>query len=138
MIRIIYIGSLLPKSRVGNFGRAAALAERWEKTMLTLKLKVGAALVLMAGILGAGSGLATYQVWKTDLPDAEQKGERNAQPDPKRKPPAAQPEEPKRAQTEVKPERTDGRGDPLPEGAILRFGSARLRHGGAIRASALS
>jgi WD40 repeat protein len=34
--------------------------------------------------------------------------------------------------------RVDQRGDALPEGALLRFGSARLRHGGVVRASALA
>src|SRR5262245_53247229 len=34
--------------------------------------------------------------------------------------------------------RTDTHGDALPEGALFRFGSIRLRHGATIRASALS
>src|SRR5262249_25895683 len=100
-----------------------------ERAMLTLKLKVGAALVLVVGILGVGAAMAAHQARKADPPAATPNGERRAQ-NPQ--------EEPKRDQADAKQERTDGRGDPLPDGAIVRFGSARLRHGGAIRASALA
>src|SRR5437588_3064639 len=88
--------------------------------MLRLKSKLGAAVVLVVGILGAG--LAADR----------------AQPNPEPKPPAAHPKKAKPDQTEAKQERTDRHGDPLPEGAILRLDSAHLRHGSAIRASALS
>src|SRR5262249_11929012 len=107
-----------------NVGRAGALAMEWEKAMLTLNLKIGAALVLVVGILGASAGLAAYQARESESPDSRQKNERITQPKPDR--------------TEGKQERVDGRGDVLPESAVVRFGSARLRHGGAIRASALS
>jgi len=92
--------------------------------MSTAKRKGGAALVLVVGILGAGAGLVTHPAREADPPAATQNGERRAQP--------------KRDQPEGKQDRTDGRDDPLPEGAARRFGSARLRHGGKIYASALS
>jgi RNA polymerase sigma factor (sigma-70 family) len=121
----------------GHVGRPAALAEGWVKAMLTLKLKAGAALVLVVGILGAGAGLAAYQARQADPAAAREKGElraANAQV----KPPAALLKEPKPDQTAVQPVPKDGHGDSLPDGALLRLGSARLRHGSAIRASALS
>jgi len=97
--------------------RAIALAEEWGRKMLTVKLKVGTVLIL-CGILGAG--LAAFQPREANPPAAEN-------------PPATKPDEAKTAQ-----QRTDARGDSLPEGAIVRFGSAHLRHGSSIRASALS
>jgi WD40 repeat protein len=115
----------------GEIGRAAALAEGWERAMLTLKLKVGAALVLVVGILGAAAGLACHQAWVPDPSEARQKDDPAAPPDPQPKPPAENP-------GQARPELADGRGDFLPEGAILRFGSARFRHGARISASALS
>jgi RNA polymerase sigma factor (sigma-70 family) len=107
-----------------NVGRAGALVTEWEKAMLTLKLKIGAALVLVVGILGAGMGLAAYQAREPEPPDARKREDETPRPNPNK--------------TEEKQVRLDGRGDLLPEGAVLRFGSARLRHGGVVRASALS
>jgi hypothetical protein len=37
-----------------------------------------------------------------------------------------------------KPPRTDRFGDPLPDGALARLGSARLRHGSVVKAIAVS
>jgi RNA polymerase sigma factor (sigma-70 family) len=41
----------------GNGSRASVLAKEWEKATWTLKLKVGASLVLAVGILAGGAGL---------------------------------------------------------------------------------
>jgi WD40 repeat protein len=96
--------------------------------MLTLKLKVGAALVLAVGILGAGAGLAAYQARQTDSPGKKQEDGRQArargaeEPQPEEKPPV----------------RTDRHGDPLPPGAVVRLGTSRFRIPGEVGALAFS
>jgi RNA polymerase sigma factor (sigma-70 family) len=111
------VGHLAGGAAAGEIGRTAVLAESGEAALGMLRLKAGAALVLTVAILG--TGLAAFQVRKADAPEPRQ-------------------EESKRAATEREQERTDEHGDPLPQGALLRFGSARLRHGSVIYASALS
>jgi WD40 repeat protein len=82
----------------------------------TLNVKL-AVLVLLAGLVAASVGGWTYQAGPSATP-AEQ-------------PPDAP------QQRELGP-RTDARGDPLPEGAIARLGTVRLRHGGAVWSLAFS
>jgi RNA polymerase sigma factor (sigma-70 family) len=110
-------------------GQAVALAEGWTQAMLTWQLKLGATLVLLFAMLGAGAGLAAYQAQQVHSPNAQQ----NENP----KTPTAPSKQPVTPIAE-KQERKDGRGDPLPEAASLRFGSAHMRHGGTIWASKLS
>jgi WD40 repeat protein len=89
-------------------------------TLSRVKAVVG--LLLALGVLaGATAGLAHQSL---------------TQPVPQGKQPEKRAEQPKAV--EEKTARLDGHGDALPEGAILRFGSARLRHGGTIYASALA
>lgn len=98
-----------------------ALADAACKSLGVIKLKA-AVLLLLAGLVGAGAGLATFH-----------RGD--PQPNAQANPPAGKQ---KSDQIEAKQVRLDPRGDPLPEAAVLRFGSARLRHGGVIWNSALS
>jgi WD40 repeat protein len=121
-----------------SVGRAAALADELEKTMLTVKLKVGAALVFLVGILGTGVGLTAYQSQGANPRQARPSNGLIEQQDSQAKPPVAKPEGAQPDQREAKQKGNDKRGDPLPDGAILRFGSARWRHGGTIYASTLS
>jgi RNA polymerase sigma factor (sigma-70 family) len=109
----------------GNAARVAALAEAWGQAALTLRLKAVTTLVLSAVLLGVGAGLAAYAAREADPAVAGQDN----------KPEPSDPESKPRA---VPGPRTDRRGDPLPDGAALRFGSARLRHGAVVWASALS
>jgi RNA polymerase sigma factor (sigma-70 family) len=110
--------------------RAVLLTEGWGRALLVLKLKWGAALALLFGILCAGAGLAAHQAIQINSPTPQQS------PEPKTRP--ALSKEPKSVAIAEKPQRKDERGDPLPEAALLRFGSARWRHGGVVRASTLS
>src|SRR5262249_46310947 len=89
--------------------------------MVGTKAKL-AVLVLLAGIIGGTVGLAS-SVWPTAA------GE---QANSEAKPNASSP------QVDGRKPMTDAHGDPLPRGAIARFGSARWRHCGIIYASALS
>jgi RNA polymerase sigma factor (sigma-70 family) len=115
---------LAGQSLEGNASRVAALAEGWGRVALTLRLKAVATLAFSTVLLGVGVGLAAYTAREADPPIAGQ-DDRPAQSNAEAKPAAPGP-------------RTDRRGDPLPDGAVVRFGSARLRHGAVIWASALS
>jgi RNA polymerase sigma factor (sigma-70 family) len=101
--------------------RVAALAEGGLKSMTAVKLKIGAALVLLTGVLVGGAGLAAYQARTATTPAdrgevVSRIGAREAdQPKPEAD----------------KPPRTDWQGDPLPEGVLARMGSGRLRDRGA-------
>jgi RNA polymerase sigma factor (sigma-70 family) len=78
--------------------------------------RVIAVLVLLAGIAGLGAGVNGRRA------EAEPPAAEAAQP------PAAAPARPG----------MDAQGDPLPEGALLRVGTVRFRHGKSIEAGALS
>jgi RNA polymerase sigma factor (sigma-70 family) len=119
------VRSLAGGATEGRAARAMALVEGWERAMLTVKWKVGAVLALAAAILGAGAGLAAFVAGEAGPPEARRKGE-----------PAA-PEPKPSADVRGRP-KLDRRGDPLPDRAVVRFGSAHLRHGGRIYGSALS
>jgi RNA polymerase sigma factor (sigma-70 family) len=108
---------------------AAALAEGVMKAMALSKLKIGTVLVLGMTMIAAGAGLSANQAFQ---------GQPQATPSIEPQRPAVAAAEKPADFTRRLAARTDLHGDFLPEGAILRLGSARLRHGGAIRASALS
>lgn len=99
---------------------AAALAEAVMKSMMVTKLKVSLTLALLATFLAGGIGLAAYQVFPaTPLKSVAQD---------------QTPVEKARAsktgtEDEANQVRSDFYGDPLPEGAIARLGTTRLRHG---------
>jgi WD40 repeat protein len=88
------------------------------------RLKAGVALLLTAGLLAAGAGLLGHQEAPPQQP--------GAQPAPA----AAGPARPDAA--EGNPVPVDRHGDPLPDGALLRFGTVRFRHSGGAHAIALS
>jgi RNA polymerase sigma factor (sigma-70 family) len=97
---------------------AAALAGALLRDTSLARLKVVAALVVMAGALAAGSGA----LW---APAPEQ----SVAPPADEKPAAA-------ASQPTRP--VDRQGDALPPGALVRFGTERLRHGHAVTAVAFS
>ncbi len=84
--------------------RVLALVERVDRMLLLAKLQIFALLLLAASIVG-GAGLLAQQ------------GEKAATPPPKDAAPPA------------RAVRVDRQGDPLPEGALARFGTVRLRQG---------
>jgi RNA polymerase sigma factor (sigma-70 family) len=95
--------------------RVAALAEGVLKGMET-RLKLGAALVLLAGAVVGGAALAAHQGRTVNtLPPGEGAPQPVARGTDQPKP---GPESP----------RTDAHGDPLPAGALARLGTVRLRH----------
>jgi RNA polymerase sigma factor (sigma-70 family) len=100
------IARLVVGQRPAVPARVAELAEEGARSMFTAKTKAGAALVFAAGVLAAALGVA-------------------AQPGgpPKDPPPAKAPTPPA-----VPAAKTDAGGDPLPDGAVLRLGTDRLRH----------
>jgi RNA polymerase sigma factor (sigma-70 family) len=110
-----------PAAVAAGSARVGSLVEGVTIPMLASKQKV-AVVLLLAGILVAGTGLL--------IPAASQV------------PPGLTPEPPGRpVAAEVEKEkspRLDRNGDPLPAGALFRFGSLRGRHDGTILASALS
>ncbi|HWG47813.1 MAG TPA: sigma-70 family RNA polymerase sigma factor [Gemmataceae bacterium] len=97
--------------------KVAALMDGVLKSMLLAKLKIAGAVVLMVGMLGGGL-LAPLALSE---PPAE------ATPNPK----AEKAEQP-RPQAKKEQVRTDRYGDPLPPGALARFGTIRLRPGGSV------
>jgi RNA polymerase sigma factor (sigma-70 family) len=93
---------------------AAALAHSVLKTMFLTKLAAGMTVMLIAALVSVTAVAVVYRG--------------SAGEDPQDEPPvAAAPKEP----IADKPQpRTDALGDPLPDGAIARLGTVRLRHGG--------
>jgi RNA polymerase sigma factor (sigma-70 family) len=96
---------------------AVVLAEGALRLLASAKVKAAAALLLLVGLLAAGAGLLTRQVLAAKPFAAE---------------PAAGPKDPAPGEEAKQPPRTDAHGDPLPDGAVARLGSARLRHGNAV------
>jgi RNA polymerase sigma factor (sigma-70 family) len=100
--------------------RAIHLAQEVVQPMLTTKLKLCALVVLLG--FATAAGLAMPQATPQKQP--ESKAEAPAAPQTKAG-------EPRRA--EAKPERKDRQGDPLPQGAITRLGTVRMRHAELVR-----
>ena len=119
----------------GISAQVLVLVEETIREMLWFKAKI---LLMVVGlgltIGGAGwagsSGFREHSKPELTAQVLPEKGRKDQSPS------RNQGEKKKSDQAEEK--RTDSRGDPLPEGAFLRFGSAQLRHGGTIYASALS
>jgi RNA polymerase sigma factor (sigma-70 family) len=100
---------------------AAALAQAACSTLGARTRKAVALLILMAGAVLVGAGGWAYR--GADSP-----------PDDPRPPAPQAPEGKPAAPTAL----TDRLGDPLPEGALVRFGSTRYRHPGGITNAALA
>jgi RNA polymerase sigma factor (sigma-70 family) len=99
---------------------APAVVASTALTLAGARLKVGAVLLLAAGLLAVGTGLLAHRVPDDSAPVSG--GERRAESAPARKEEA----------------RTDRYGDPLPPGALARLGTVRFRHPGQIMALAVS
>jgi RNA polymerase sigma factor (sigma-70 family) len=98
--------------------KAAAVAEGVLRTIALAKLKGWVLLAAVCGALVAGTGVVAHQAWVQRNPEAEPTG----RPMVVR---AALPSEP----SPRKRDRLDAFGDPLPAGALIRLGTARLRVG---------
>ncbi|HTU89884.1 MAG TPA: sigma-70 family RNA polymerase sigma factor [Gemmataceae bacterium] len=108
-------------------GPAVDLARAGLQIMMLSKVKIAAAAVLTMTVFVAGAGLLGRQVWQANR--AEEQREDKTPPAAKAVPkPAAE-----RPQV-----RLDRFGDPLPEGAVARLGTVRLRHGGEVRSVAFA
>jgi RNA polymerase sigma factor (sigma-70 family) len=99
--------------------QALTFAEEVIQAMFVTKLKVGAMVILTASVLVGGAGLAAYQAQTTAQPGAPKQADSAKTAEVRAEQPAPQ---------EVKRPRTDLYGDPLPEGAMARLGTVRLRH----------
>lgn len=89
--------------------QAIALAEGMRNTMMTIQMKLAAAVLLAVAVLGAGSGVVLLQ-----------------------QPAVAQQADPKAPQAADQANPADQYGDPLPQGALARMGTLRWRHGGSV------
>ena len=92
--------------------------------------KVAAVVMLLCAFAGAGVGLALGLTWASDNQGRSSKVELQV---PDQKDVAKQP-----GQKIEGPPALDAHGDPLPPGALLRMGTQRLRHGGALKSLAWS
>jgi RNA polymerase sigma factor (sigma-70 family) len=109
-------------------GPVAALAEGVLQSTTWVPGKAMLAVVLAVCVAGAGAGLVACQAPAEKPPETRQAAVL-APPAPK--------EDRARKEAEEKP-LPDGDGDPLPEGAIARMNTSRLRHGDAVRSLAFS
>ena len=101
---------------------AAILAEGVLRTLFMSKFKVGVCLVLALSLLTAHGGALAYRL-ATTSPESG----------PSTTPAAASAKPSPEKAADLRPILTDSQGDPLPEGAIARLGTERLRHGNSIR-----
>jgi RNA polymerase sigma factor (sigma-70 family) len=113
-VRAAMIRAGLPGAAVGP--AVWALADRAVRVTLVTKLRLLAAAVAVAGVAAVGLGLAAPGPKAADppLPPTPALAARTSAPEPTRAP------------------RADAEGLPLPDGAVARLGSARLRHGGCV------
>jgi len=95
----------------------AALADGMVKTMFIVKVKLAAAVVLMVAALAAGAGLVLVEGKDAEAPLPEET-------------PVAADSKPQAG--------LDAKGEPLPEGAILRLGTLRFRHKGVVSGVGIS
>jgi RNA polymerase sigma factor (sigma-70 family) len=100
--------------------KATLLANGMLKSMFLGKVKTAAAGLLMLGLLGASAGVVAHQTRAQKPAEARQQVAT----------PTTEGEKPKPA--EQKTARLDANGEPLPDEAIARFGSTRLKHSGYI------
>jgi RNA polymerase sigma factor (sigma-70 family) len=98
-------------------GPATVIARAVLRTMVVGRIKVGIALTLVFTLLTAGVGLLGQAAF---APPSGPLGEAKTRSRESEKKPAADP---------LPLARLDRHGDPLPDGAIARLGTARLRHG---------
>jgi RNA polymerase sigma factor (sigma-70 family) len=105
-------------ARAGVSAGAARLAEDTLRTMLLAKARIVGALLLMVGLLTGGAGLFAHQFVKAGQPGPQQNEGQALRQE------AGGPAPDGPAQV-----RTDPLGDPLPPGALNRFGTLRLRQG---------
>lgn len=119
--RLSYLSLLGELAANGISTIAATLARDALAGMWMTQMKTAGVVLLVLGILGGGAGVLLQRGLAEKVTEAEQ-------------PPAAKHEE----HTPAPAARVDLQGEPLPEGALFRFGSARWRHGAKITNSALS
>jgi RNA polymerase sigma factor (sigma-70 family) len=98
----------------GASPRALALAEGAVRAMLLNRVKLGAVLLLL-GLLAAGAGLAAHRLLAAPHPEA------------RRTPGVSAPEGGEAVRADGPAVRVDDQGDPLPAGALARFGTTRFR-----------
>jgi RNA polymerase sigma factor (sigma-70 family) len=106
--------------------RALAMAEGMLKGMTMTKLKVAALLVFVLSLVGGGASVLARHALAP-----EQQTAKSADPVDQRAE-----NQPKLAEDNSPP--TDRHGDALPDGALARMGTTRLRHGGAVYSVAYS
>src|SRR5437870_2093292 len=94
------------------------LATTMLRGMALMQVKIATALLAVSCLVTAGLGLAQ------EAPAAKQPA-----PPPAKSKEKEQPNNPRPQPAEEKKVFTDRYGDPMPTGAIARFGSTRLRHG---------
>jgi RNA polymerase sigma factor (sigma-70 family) len=96
---------------------AALLAKGALQTMLTTKLKLGALAIVLLGCAVTAAGLAIPQAPSEKQPEKKAEAPLST---------SIKAGEPRPA--EAKQRHEDRQGDPLPEGAIARLGTLRMRH----------
>ncbi len=110
---------LLAAGEAGAAGAISAnvvrLVEGAGRAMMMAKLRIATALLLAAGALAGGVGLAAHQVLAVKPVEGNQESAKPAE--------GAQ-----HVPVAEKQTRTDRYGDPLPEGAVARLGTDRWRH----------